>query len=132
MMHKPYIREKLATSYEARLYMGCKEGYDGEEFTEEEIRTAVQEFQNSQVIIPVRITRTCFVAGDYYERGWEMVAINYPRFPKDKKEIWNFMHALAEHLLVQFKQNRITILDDEKAIMVEDINRAEPNPCCDK
>lgn len=130
MTQTPYIREKQVPSYEARLYMGCKEGYDGEEFTEEEIRIAVQEFQNSQVVIPVRITRTCFVAGSYHEHGWELVAINYPRFPQKKTDIWNFMHSLAKHLLVIFKQNRVTVLDAETSLIIEDINRPEPEKCC--
>lgn len=132
MTHQPYIREKQVPAYEAKLYMGCKEGYDGEEFTEEEIRTTVQEFQKTQQIIPVRISKTCFAAGDYHEHGWELVAINYPRFPLSNEVIWNFMHSLSRHLLIKFKQNRITVTDHTTALMIEDINRSEPQEFKDK
>ena len=126
MTTNPYIREKQASAYEAKLYMGSKEGYDGEEFTEDEIRIVIQEFQKSQEIIPVRISKTCFMAGDYYEHGWEIVAINYPRYPKTHEYIWSFMHSLAKHMLINFKQNRVTLQDHKTSLMVEDINRAEP------
>jgi hypothetical protein len=129
-MNKPYIRKKTLPTYEAKLYMGSRVGYAGREFAEEEIRTAIQEFQEVREVIPVRIANVTFAAGDYHEKGFEIVAINYPRHPRKPSDIWNFMFSLAEHLLVQFEQNRITVIDNEKSILIEDINRAEPEECC--
>ncbi|MHA1949672.1 MAG: hypothetical protein ACW987_07355, partial [Candidatus Thorarchaeota archaeon] len=67
-----------------------------------------------------------FAAGEYHEKGFEVVAINYPRNPRENTEIWNFMFSLAKYLVVKFEQNRITVMDSEKSVLLEDINRAEP------
>jgi hypothetical protein len=36
------------------------------------------------------------------------------------------MFSLAKYLVVKFEQNRITVMDSEKSVLLEDINRAEP------
>lgn len=125
-MTTPYIREKTATYYEVKLYLGSQRNTDDDDiavfFSEKKLIKAIQEYQKNLEIIPVRVTKTSYVAGDYSEYGWEVAAINYPRSPRDHKEIESFMKSLAKHLLMEFNQNRISVTTPLEIILYEDIN----------
>jgi hypothetical protein len=116
------MRIKKANTFEARLYIGSVQGYHGTPFTFEELKEEVGNLQSEspkEEMIPVRIAPTNFVCGNYSEAGWEIAAINYPRFPKAEALITSFMMELAKRLLVCFNQNRISIIFPNETIMFE-------------
>ena len=116
------MRIKKANTFEARLYIGSVQGYHGAPFTFEELKEEVGNLQSEspkEEMIPVRIAPTNFVCGNYSEAGWEVAAINYPRFPKAEALITLFMMELAKRLLVCFNQNRISIIFPNETIMFE-------------
>lgn len=103
--------------FESRIYVGSKRGYKGESFTESQLTRIIQDFQTywnkkNDWTIALRISKTNFICMDYSEVGWEIAAIQYPRFPKEVSEIEYFMDSLAEFLLIEFGQNRISIISD--------------------
>ena len=116
-------------TYEVKLHIGSMRGYHGTQFTKEELIKKIAEFQGKLqwAAMTVRVSATTFVFQDYKEDGYEVVAINYPRFPKEKKRIKLFMRDLAKHLIIEFEQNRITVTEPKKSIMFESEN-AEENP----
>lgn len=66
--------------FEARIYIGSKVGYTGEDYSVDDVRAAIGQYQQTlgpQKATPVRITPTQFVWEDYNELGWEIAAINY-------------------------------------------------------
>lgn len=116
------MKSKENQNYEVKLYIGSREGYNGRRYTEEELIEALGEYQKScepEDSTPVRVTPTTFVHCDYHERGWEIVAIMYPRFPKPVDHINHFMEGMAQYLLTKFKQNRISVAFPDKIVMFE-------------
>ena len=93
------MRIKKANTFEARLYIGSVQGYHGTPFTFEELKQEVGNLQSEspkEEMIPVRIAPTNFVCGNYSEAGWEIAAINYPRFPKAEALITSFWSWLSD------------------------------------
>ena len=117
MIKEPY--------YESKIYMGCvksrllKPIYK-REIRENEVRQVIGEQQESyHIVIPLRITKTRFVAGSVYqENGWEIAAINYPRTNTTVQEIDDFMLILAKVLLNKFYQHRVSIVNPREIIML--------------
>lgn len=90
------------------------------EIREDEVRQTIGEQQESyHIVIPLRITKTRFVAGSVYqENGWEIAAINYPRTNATVQEIDDFMLILAKVLLNKFYQHRVSIVNPREIIML--------------
>lgn len=100
--------------YEIRLYVGCREGYHGERFGKRELMKAIRDFQADPPPpladkVSVRITKCTYQVGDWDEDGWEVAAIDYPRFPKGEPYLAAWFNGLAIHLLAALRQNRITV-----------------------
>lgn len=122
------MKTKISEYIEARLYIGSRSGYNGEHFPLHQLTVKIQTYQKevgnpeTDDLIPVRITPTNYVAGDYTEAGWEVAVISYPRRPKTKKELYEFIDGLAAYLLSEFKQNRISIVSIDRCKMIENDN----------
>ena len=116
---------KSCSTHEVSLYIGSVRGYNGEPFTREELFEAIAGYQvaKGDATLAVRITPTTFVVRDYVEDGWEVTAINYPRYIKKPGDIDQFMVGLANCLLITFRQNRISVVGSETTILIE-----APNP----
>lgn len=107
-----------ATYYEARIYIGSRQRYNGPEFSEDDLVAVIGDFQtrlyklwsDKSISTPVRITKTRYVFGDYSEVGWEIGILNYPRKPNLPNELREFALELAKLLLVKFNQNRISVV----------------------
>lgn len=125
------VKFKKESFYEARLYIGSRRGYNGPVFSQWELNQAVGDFQVllGDKASAVRVTPTTFQFGTYVEAGWEIAAIQYPRFPKDEVVIKNFMVQLAKHLMEKFDQNRISVSDPEEVVLLErEDAESGPNP----
>ncbi len=119
---------KKSETFEVRLYIGSMFGYHGDNFTKEELKEEVgfiqkqfkEKYTFESGVIPVRMTQTEFISEDYSEKGWELAAINYPRFEKAESTITVFMYELARHLLVRFNQHRISLITPEETVLFEE------------
>lgn len=112
-------------SHEVRIYIGSRKGYHGSVFDKRELVDFIQEIQAEagDQAGPVRVTETVFVFGKpdskYQEPGWEIVLIQYPRYPKPVAVLNRFALSLAESLLLHFDQNRISVVFPEEIVMLE-------------
>lgn len=127
LCYKVNMKAQMERTYEAKLYLGSKEAYNGREFSFKELTDFIGKFQHErELTCPLRITQCHFMFEDYLEKGWEVAVINYPRFPKDTVQLKDFMCDLATDLLEHFNQNRISVVCPDLTHMFER-NEAE---CC--
>lgn len=110
---------KKNSNYEVRIYIGNRIGYRGREFSLEELKQSVGEYQKKEESNPVRITPTTFVWGEYQENGWEISIINYPRCTKLNHKLKEFGYGLADYLFNKFPQNRMSIVFPDEIVMLE-------------
>lgn len=121
------MKVQMGRTYEAKLYLGSKQSYNGPVFSFEELTNFIGKFQHErEITCPLRITQCHFMFEDYLEQGWEISVINYPRFPKEAVELKDFMCDLATDLLERFNQNRISVVCPDLTHMFEQ-NEAK---CC--
>jgi hypothetical protein len=116
------MKIKHADFYEAKLFMGRRQRYDGPEFSDEELSRAVADFQKSypdEGCPPVRITPTRYVHKEYQEGGWELAVINYPRYDIPIRVLENFIMELAKHMLARFNQNKVSVVFPQEIYVLE-------------
>lgn len=112
----------VTNTYEVSLYMGSRIGYDGDAFTEKAVIETIGQFQaESPIQIPVRVTRTHFVDGNYNEPGWQVTGLVYPSRNHRPDEVDDFMAHLARYLLKRFQQKRITVVAPTHTYMFEEV-----------
>ena len=115
-------------TYEVKLWTGSVRGYNGKKFLLKTLLNKISDFQKGREdSISLAVTPTTFIFKDYIEEGWEIAARNYPRFPQPPEKIDDFMMRLAQYLLVELEQNRITISDAENSVTLES-DTAEEHP----
>jgi hypothetical protein len=107
------MKKKKELNYEFKIFIGGKEGYRGSPIPKTVLLETIKKYQkqfekDNDYVVSLRVNDTVFIVKDYEEKGWEISAINYPRFPKTRTETGKFIDGLAEHLLKRFKQNRIS------------------------
>lgn len=117
--------------HECKIYIGSVRGYNGRTFSESELMRCIQDFQTSWNkdrgwTVAVRLTKTVYCCMDYSENGHEIAAISYPRFPKKPEEINEFMRDLQRHLLVEFRQNRMSLVINGQEETVELLEKDNP------
>jgi hypothetical protein len=99
---------KIVDNYEAKIWLGLREGYTDNYFTvaevSEEIRNYCTEVGQCVTISP---THFAYVNGE--EPGLIIGFINYARYPASEAEIRNRARDLATRLMKKFKQYRVTI-----------------------
>src|SRR4051812_46342094 len=100
------MQYKETPFFELRLYIGSVRGYKGPHFSEAQVTRVVQDFQTTWKqkhgwTVALRFSKTNFVCMDYTEPGWELSAINYPRFPRAENELEDFMSSLQDHLMIE-------------------------------
>ena len=103
-------------SYECKIFMGSvRQGLDGSHFQYQHVTEEIKRFQlaNLDTKIAVRITATRFIFAHYSERGFEIAAIQYPRFPLKEHKIWTWMNNLGKHLKEVFEQKSLSIMDSD-------------------
>ncbi len=104
-------------SYECKIFMGSvRDGSQGLPFSEEALIHEIKYRQSIEMDakIVVRLTKTKYIFLQYEEEGWEISAIQYPRFPYPTYTIRNCMLRLAQHLKNVFEQKSVCVMDHEK------------------
>jgi hypothetical protein len=101
-------------SYECKIFMGSiQDGSDGPRFFESDVIEAIRVYQsdNLDTKITLRITQTRFFFLHYEEPGFEIAAIQYPRFKTNPQDIKNWMINLCAYLKIAFRQKSISFMD---------------------
>jgi hypothetical protein len=118
-------------TYEVRAYVGTREQYDGPFFGKKRVLDAVREFQlgPGDNVALVRVTECDYVAGDYWEGGFELAVLDYPRFPKGQQWVKDYMLGLGKHLLQALNQNRVGVVTPEHFYLFENRGAAAEPSC---
>jgi len=110
---------KIEPTFEAKIMLGLKEGYDGSTHYYWELIKWLREYCNTNPC-SVTMTPTNFI----YKGGAESGAIiglnNYPRFPATKKEIALRALKMASELKKVFHQHRVSVVCDNFTYLIED------------
>ena len=109
---------KSLETFECKIYLGLKEGYDGIEHLIEEVEEILQNDCDTNGFA-YTLTPTRFIYKNGNENGCIIGVINYPRFPRDKSWLKAKTYHLTQQLLKIFKQERISIVCTDDTIMVE-------------
>jgi len=109
---------KIEPTFEAKISLGFREGYTDISHNIEEVKQICQDYCN-RVKLCVTITPTSFIYVDGGEEGCFIGLINYPRFPSTPEDILSEALELAEIFLEEFKQNKVSVICNDKTYMIE-------------
>ena len=113
---------KTVKSYNVQIWVGLQETYDNKRLhTIEEVETICQKYVN-ELKDCITITPTKFKYVNGSESGAVIGWINYPRFPRQRKEIRNRALYLAEILMNELNQYRLTVTTPFKSYMLQNKN----------
>ena len=104
---------KIRPLYECKLYLGSVDYITHQSYSQEEVELFCGKIQEGyKVVVPIRITPTTFVSEtDYQEKGWEIGAIDYPKLNLSRKQIREFIIHLGKHLILEFHQRTICVIE---------------------
>lgn len=109
---------KILRSYNVQIWVGLKEQYSDKIHTIDDVRIICDKWVNG-VKDCVTITPTEFRYVDGYENGVIVGYINYPRFPRTRKEIRRRALLLGEKLMRELGQYKVTVTTPFKSYMLE-------------
>lgn len=112
---------KKLKSYNVQIWCGLRSQYTDKIHTINDARNICDKFVNEvEDCITITPTEYRYVNGD--EPGVIVGYINYPRFPRTKKEILNRALKLAEKLMKELNQYKVTVTTPYKSYMIENKN----------
>jgi len=113
---------KKFNSYNIQIWVGLKETYDEKKLHSiSEVYEMCSQFVNEiKDCVSITPTRFEYVGGG--ENGAVVGYINYPRFPRSKRELRRRSFLLAERLMIGLNQYRVTITTPNKSYMLENKN----------
>jgi len=105
---------QVADNYEAKIWLGLREGYTDKYFYMKDVGKVVSEWcTEKKQCVSISATNFIYVKTDETGEGMEHGAvigfINYPRYPQSKAEIKNRAIDLGKLLMKEFKQYRVSI-----------------------
>lgn len=109
---------KMTETWEAKIYVGLKEGYKGSQHHWKEVVPVIREYVDL-VGFAVTVTPTSFVYTGGEEMGVCVGIIQYPRFPKDIKLLESHAVSIADLLMTTFKQHRCSVVFPDRTYMLE-------------
>lgn len=109
---------KILRSYNIQIWVGRRKHYTNQTFSLDYVRGIVDQYVNS-VRDCVTITPTEFRYVDGHEPGVIVGLIQYPRFPRTRRQLRLRAINLAKMLMVGLHQYRVTITTPGRSIMLE-------------
>jgi hypothetical protein len=109
---------KSVKTFECKIFVGLKEGYSGRVHNISDVELLLQEYCDS-VRFCFTVTPTKFIYKNGNENGCIIGIINYPRFPKTEEELKDVAVYIANLLLTELNQFRISIACSDETIMLE-------------
>lgn len=109
---------KTESTFFANIYLGLKEGYDGENHLVSEVEQIMQDYCDL-TSFAVTITPIIFVYKGGRENGAVVGLINYPRFPSTPEDITKRSLEIAQILKNKFKQIRLSVVCPDNTYLLE-------------
>ena len=109
---------KRVKTYNVQIWMGLREEYTDKVATMDAVREICDEWVNG-IKDCITITPTEFRYVNGSERGVVIGYINYPRFPRSRKDIRKRAFKLCEILMTELRQTRATVTTPYKSYMLE-------------
>lgn len=104
-------------TFTASIYVGLMERETGLATPPSVAKFKVKEYVNA-VGLCVTYTETEFIYTNGGEPGFIVGLINYPRFPSSSEQIKAHAIAIAEMLLKECKQLRVTVVMPNETVMI--------------
>lgn len=104
-------------TFTATIYVGLKERESGQVQSYYFAKSAIQRYVDA-VGLCVSYTETEFIYTKGGEPGMAVGLINYPRFPSSPEKIRTHAIRLAEILITECKQLKVSIVMPEETIML--------------
>lgn len=109
---------KTVPTFKAEIYIGYREQYTDVVHTHEELIDICKEYCDTVgLCVAIEPVHFVYTKGDEY--GAKITLINYPRFPKESKDILLTAHEIGTILMKSFKQYRISIVTNDNTYMLE-------------
>lgn len=105
------------TTFTATIYVGFRERYTDEVRAIDMAYAFLQRRANDGGLC-VTVTPTRFIYKDGSEPGIAVGLINYPRFPEDASSIRRKALDIAEALMVQYVQMKVTVVFPDETVML--------------
>ena len=109
---------KTVDTFTAQIAVGFKNIDTGVEYSPRRAKEICQDYCD-EVGLCVTITDTEFIYTGGSERGCVVGLINYPRFPSTPEKILEHAFVLAESLMKQYRQHKVSIICPDKTYMIE-------------
>lgn len=103
-------------SYNIQIWLGLREGYEGQTHDPAEAVSFLLEYCNDHALC-VTVTPTTFIYVGGIELGVMVGLINYPRFPKEHRDLLMHAKRIAKAVRKRFKQYRVSLTAPDKTIM---------------
>lgn len=116
MIDKPDNIEKVPT-WQATIYVGLQEHYDGPIHSVDEIAKACHDYCD-EIGLCVTVTPLQFVYSRGGEPGVAVGLINYPRFPKNFTYLKTLALGLADKLRQAMGQYRVSVVMPDETVML--------------
>lgn len=114
-----YIKMKILKSYNVQIWVGLKEMYDDKNtHTIDDVRIICDKYVN-EIKDCVTITPTEFRYVNGNENGVIVGYIQYPRFKRTEAEIMKRAIELANTLMIELNQYKVTVTTPKKSYMLE-------------
>lgn len=113
---------KTLKAYNVQIWVGLKETYNNEKVHSIESVQNICDNWVNEIKDCVTITPTDFRYVNGCEPGVIVGYISYPRFPRSRKEIRRRALLLAERLMYELNQYRVTVTTPFKSYMLENEN----------
>jgi len=112
---------KTTKSFNVQIWCGLRSEYSDKVYTLDDVRRII-DFYIIHVKDCITITPTEFRYVDGSEQGVIVGWINYPRFPREERDIIDRALAVAKRLKDGLAQERVSIVTPEFTYMLEDEN----------
>lgn len=114
-----YIKMKILKSYNVQIWVGLKQMYnDKKTHTIDDVRIICDKYVN-EIKDCVTITPTEFRYVNGNENGVIVGYIQYPRFKRTEAEIRKRAIELANTLMIELNQYKVTVTTPKKSYMLE-------------
>ena len=106
-------------TYWVNICVGMKVGYDGRDILPNEVIGKVKHYVNNIENIGVTVTFNEILYPQGHEKGATIGLINYPRYPKKRRKLWNTAVHLARYLREELQQERVTVVSPHDTLVIE-------------
>ena len=104
-------------TYKVEIYLGLREMYTDIRRPYGELLNYCNKFCDRGLCLSIE--KIDYVYTDGFEKGARITLINYPRFPKEFKDLISTATELGTNLMTEFKQYRVSIVTPERTFMLE-------------